>query len=103
MGNCDFLQPAGRPPPSRLFLWLLLEGVRGEVGVLLGIEAGAVFLHPGEVAVAENLRVGVIVLQAPEEVEQGVLLGWCPGVGSLTVCFQFFKMVFMWFLLFLVG
>ena len=46
------------------FLWLLLKGERGKVGVFgLGIEAGAVFLHPGEVAVPENLRAGVIVLQ----------------------------------------
>ena len=34
---------------------------------------------------AEDLRAGVIVLQTPEEVEQGVLLGWRPGVGSLAV------------------
>lgn len=76
--------PASNQEPG-IFLWLLLEGERGKVGVFLGIEAGAVFLHPGEVAVAEDLRAGVIVLQTPEEVEQGVLLGWRPGVGSLTV------------------
>ena len=32
---------------------------------------------------AEDLRAGVIVLQAPEEVEQGMLLGWRPGVGRM--------------------
>ena len=63
---CSFLfekMPASNQEPG-IFLWLLLEGERGKVGVFgLGIEAGAVFLHPGEVAVAENLRAGVIVLQ----------------------------------------
>ena len=45
-------------------MWLLLKGERGKDGVFgLGIEAGAVFLHLGEVAVDEDLRAGVIVLQ----------------------------------------
>ena len=80
--NDDFVIAGWAEGAQPVFLWLLLEGERGKVGVFgLGIEAGAVFLHPGEVAVAENLRAGVIVLQAPEEVEQGVLLGWRPGVG----------------------
>ena len=43
---------------------MVVYGERGKDGVFgLGIEAGAVFLHPGEVAVAEDLRAGVIVLQ----------------------------------------
>ena len=85
--NDDFYYSRlGGGRPAGFFLWLLLEGERGEVGVLfLGIEAGAVFLHPRKVAVAEDLRAGVIVLQAPEKVEQGVLLGWRPGVVGLTV------------------
>ena len=83
--NDDFVIAGCAEGAQPAFLWLLLEGERGKVGVFLGIEAGAVFLHPGEVAVPENLRAGVIVLQAPEEVEQGVLLGWRPGVVGLTV------------------
>ena len=58
--NDDFVIAGCAEGAQPAFLWLLLEGERGKVGVFLGIEAGAVFLHPGEVAVPENLRAGVI-------------------------------------------
>ena len=65
---------------------LLGEAERREVAELgLGVEAGAVFGDPGEVAVAEDLGVWVVGLQASEECQQGVLLSGGTGVAGVAV------------------
>lgn len=50
-----------------LFLLLLFQHQGAEVGVLAGIETGTVFLYPGEVAMTEDLGIGIVVQQTAEQ------------------------------------
>ena len=50
-----------------------------------GIEAGAVLVDVGEVAMAEDAGIGVGLLQATEQAQQGALLLQCAGVGGVAV------------------
>ena len=52
------------------------------------IEAGAVLVDVGEVAVAEDAGIGVGFLQATEQTQQGALLAECAGVGGIAVLVQ---------------
>ena len=53
--------------------------------LFLGIEAGAVLVDVGEVAMAEDAGVGVCFLQTTEQAQQGAFLLQCAGVGSVAV------------------
>ncbi len=65
---------------------LLLEGERREVGILGGgIEAGAVFLDPWQVAMTQDAGVGVVVLQSAEQFHHRTFLGGRTGVIMLAV------------------
>ena len=50
-----------------------------------GIEAGAVLVDVGEVAMAEDAGVGVCFLQATEQAQQSTFLGFGVGVGGVAV------------------
>ena len=50
-----------------------------------GIEARAVFVDVGEVAMAEDAGIGMGFLQATEQAQQGALLLQCAGVGGIAV------------------
>ena len=50
-----------------------------------GIEAGAVLVDVGEVAVAEDAGIGVGFLQATEQAQQGAFLAGCAGVGGIAM------------------
>ena len=59
---------------------------RLQVIVLLSrIEAGAVLVDVGEVAMAEDAGIGMGLLQATEQAQQGAFLAGCAGVGSVAV------------------
>ena len=50
-----------------------------------GIEAGAVLVDVGEVAVAEDAGIGVGFLQATEQAQQGAFLAGRSGVGGVAM------------------
>ena len=50
-----------------------------------GIEAGALFLDPGKVAVTEDLGIGIIDLQAAEQGDERMLLSRSAGIVGLAV------------------
>jgi len=50
-----------------------------------GIEAGAVLVDVGEVAMAEDAGIGVGLLQATEQAQQGAFLAGCASVGGVAV------------------
>ena len=50
-----------------------------------GIEAGAVLVDVGEVAMAEDAGIGMGFLQATEQAQQGAFLAGCAGVGGVAV------------------
>ena len=50
-----------------------------------GIEAGAVLVDVGEVAMAEDAGIGVGFLQATEQAQQGVFLAGCAGVVGVAM------------------
>ena len=56
--------------------------------LFLGIEARTVLVYTGQVAVADNLGLGVFELQQAEQREQRVLLCRCPGVFRLALWVQ---------------
>ena len=53
--------------------------------LFLSIEAGAVLVDVGEVAMAEDAGIGVGFLQATEQAQQGAFLAGCASVGSVAV------------------
>ena len=53
-----------------------------------GIEAGAVLVDVGEVAMAEDAGIGVGFLQATEQAQQGALLAGRAGVGGIAVLIE---------------
>ena len=53
--------------------------------LFLSIEAGAVLVDVGEVAMAEDAGIGVGFLQATEEAQQGAFLAGRAGVGGVAV------------------
>ena len=53
--------------------------------LFLSIEAGAVLVDVGEVAMAEDAGIGMGFLQATEQAQQGALLLQCAGVGGIAV------------------
>ena len=53
-----------------------------------GIEAGAVLVDVGEVAVAEDAGIGMGFLQATEQAQQGAFLAGRAGVGGIAVLVQ---------------
>lgn len=53
--------------------------------LFLSIEAGAVLVDVGEVAVAEDAGIGVGLLQATEQAQQGAFLAGRAGVGGIAV------------------
>lgn len=53
--------------------------------LFLSIEAGAVLVDVGEVAMAEDAGIGVGFLQTAEQAQQGALLAGCAGVGGVAV------------------
>ena len=53
--------------------------------LFLSIEAGAVLVDVGEVAMAEDAGIGVGLLQATEQAQQGAFLAGCAGVGGVAV------------------
>ena len=60
---------------------LLFQDQGAEVGVLgAGIEARAIFRYPWEVAMTEDLGIGIVVQQAAEQGLHGVLLSWGTGI-----------------------
>ena len=50
-----------------------------------GIEAGAVLVDVGEVAMAEDAGIGMGLLQATEQAQQGAFLAGRAGVGGIAV------------------
>ncbi len=50
-----------------------------------GIEAGAVLVDVGEVAIAEDAGIGMGFLQTAEQAQQGALLAGCAGVSGVAV------------------
>ena len=50
-----------------------------------GIEAGAVLVDVGEVAMAEDAGIGMGLLQATEQTQQGAILAGRAGVGGIAV------------------
>ncbi len=50
-----------------------------------GIEAGAVLVDVGEVAMAEDAGIGVGLLQATEQTQQGAFLAGRAGVGGVAM------------------
>jgi len=53
--------------------------------LLLSIEAGAVLVDVGQVAVAEDAGIGMGFLQTAEQAQQGALLAGRAGVGGIAV------------------
>ena len=69
---------------NRSFLLLDIGGL--QILILCdGIEAGAVLVDVGEVAMAEDAGIGVGLLQATEQAQQGAFLAGCAGVGGVAV------------------
>ena len=69
---------------NRSFLLLDIGGL--QILILCdGIEAGAVLVDVGEVAMAEDAGIRVGFLQATEEAQQGALLAGRAGVGGIAV------------------
>ena len=69
---------------NRSFLLLDISGLQ----ILIfqdGIEAGAVLVDVGQVAVTEDPGIGVRGLQAAQQPEQGAFLPWGAGVGGVAV------------------
>ena len=56
-----------------------------EVWILRTVEAGAVLVDVGEVAMAEDAGIGVGLLQATEQAQQGAFLAGRAGVGGVAV------------------
>ena len=56
--------------------------------LFLSIEAGAVLVDVGEVAMAEDAGIGVGLLQATEQAQQGAFLAGGAGVGGVAVLVQ---------------
>ena len=50
-----------------------------------GIEAGAVLVDVGEVAMAEDAGIGMGFLQTAEQAQQGALLARCAGVSGVAM------------------
>lgn len=66
--------------------FLLLDIVGLQILILCdGIEAGAVFVDVGQVAVTEDPSIGVRGLQAAQQPEQGAFLPRSTGVGGVAV------------------
>ena len=53
--------------------------------LFLSIEAGTDLMDVGEVAVAEDAGIGVGLLQATEQAQQGAFLAGCAGVGGIAM------------------
>ncbi len=53
--------------------------------ILRTIEAGAVLVDVGEVAMAEDAGIGMGLLQATEQTQQGAFLAGRAGVGGIAV------------------
>lgn len=69
---------------NRSFLLLDIGGL--QILILCdGIEAGAVFVDVGQVAVTEDPSIGVRGLQAAQQPEQGAFLAGCAGVGGVAM------------------
>ena len=69
---------------NRSFLLLDIGGL--QILILCdGIEAGAVFVDVGQVAVTEDPSIGVRGLQAAQQPEQGAFLPRSAGVGGIAV------------------
>ena len=64
-------------------LLLELQGREGQI--LGGIEAGAVLLDPGKVAMAKDAGIGVVDLQGAEQRHEGTLLSRGTGVGGFAI------------------
>ena len=56
--------------------------------LFLSIEAGAVLVDVGEVAMAEDAGIGMGLLQATEQAQQGAFLAGRAGVGGVAVLVQ---------------
>lgn len=68
---------------------LLFQYQGAEVGVLgAGIEARAIFLYPWEVAMTEDLGIGIVVQQAAEQGLHGVLLSWGTGIVGFALLIE---------------
>ena len=59
-----------------------------QIPIFLDVEAGTVLVDVGEVAVADDLGLGVFELQQAEQRPQRVLLCRCPGVGGVSLRVQ---------------
>ena len=69
---------------NRSFLLLDIGGL--QILILCdGIEAGAVLVDVGEVAMAEDAGIGMGFLQATEQAQQGAFLAGRAGVGGIAV------------------
>jgi hypothetical protein len=65
---------------------LLFEDEGREVAILGGgVEGGTAFLDPGEVAMTEDLSIGIVVFQTTEQSFQRVLLGRGAGVAGAAL------------------
>ena len=53
-----------------------------------GIEAGAVLMDVGQVAMTEDLGVGMFFLQAAQQPEQGAFLPRCAGIVGISLLVQ---------------
>ena len=72
---------------NRSFLLLDIGGL--QILILCdGIEAWAVLVDIGQVAVAEDPGIGVRGLQLLQQFQQGALLPWGTGVGGVAVLVQ---------------
>ena len=72
---------------NRLFLLLDIDGLQ----ILIfcdGIEARAVLVDVGEVAVAEDAGIGMGFLQTAEQAQQGAFLLGCAGVGGIAMLIE---------------
>ena len=68
---------------------LLFQDQGAEVGVLgAGIEPWTVFVYPGEIAMAEDLGVGIVVQQAAKQGLHGVLLSWGTGIVGFALLIE---------------
>ena len=72
---------------NRSFLLLDIGGL--QILILCdGIEAGAVLVDIGQVAVAEDPGIGMGLLQATEQTQQGAFLSRCAGIIGVAVLVQ---------------
>ena len=59
-----------------------------QIAVLFGIEAGAGFPYPGQVAMAQDLSRRMIAFQPLQQLQQGLLLMWRTRVGRMSLLVQ---------------